>query len=130
MVNTPHDLYRQVLAETGDRITAIRLIRERFGLDLTQAKEVMIQAEGWANSLKEHQDELADALEREINRGGPRVRLTNFQKRSRFLLRLVGTGARCVGFRLPVPADEWECLWRDEDACRPGLSVPNAVGRG
>jgi ribosomal protein L7/L12 len=59
---TPHDLFRQVLADTGDRITAIRMIRERFGLGLAKAKEVMLQAEGMAATLDEHQERLAEAL--------------------------------------------------------------------
>ena len=50
------DDLKQVIAETGDRIAAIRLIRERFGLDLVQAKEVMLQAEGTARSLAEHEE--------------------------------------------------------------------------
>ena len=69
-MDTPHDMFRRVLAETGDRITAIRLIRQQFGLDLVQAKEVMIQAEGWAASLSEYQEGLADALERRAPAAG------------------------------------------------------------
>jgi len=52
-MESPHDHFRRVVAETGDRIAAIRSIRERFGLDLRQAKEVMLQAEGTASSLAE-----------------------------------------------------------------------------
>jgi hypothetical protein len=60
---TPHEVSREVLAVTGDRIAAIRTIRGRFGLDPKQAKEVMLQAEGTASSLDEHQQRIADALE-------------------------------------------------------------------
>jgi HTH-type transcriptional regulator/antitoxin MqsA len=63
-MTTPHELFREVFGSTGDRIAALRAIRERFGLDLRQAKEVMLQAEGMATSLDEHQERLADALER------------------------------------------------------------------
>lgn len=44
-MSTPHDLFRQVLADTGDRIAAIRAIRHRFGLDTRQAKEVVLAAD-------------------------------------------------------------------------------------
>lgn len=60
---TPHEVFREVFSSTGDRIAAIRIIRERFGLDLKQAKEVMLQAEGTASSLDEHLDRIADTLE-------------------------------------------------------------------
>jgi hypothetical protein len=65
-METPHDLFRQTLAATGDRIAAIRSIRERFGLDLRQAKEVMLQAEGTAASLAEHEERIAAALEQAL----------------------------------------------------------------
>jgi hypothetical protein len=63
-MDNPHDLFRDVIATTGDRIAAIRAIRERFGLDLRSAKEVMYQAEGTAASLDEHQAQLVEGLER------------------------------------------------------------------
>jgi hypothetical protein len=63
-MESPHDYFRRVVADTGDRIAAIRAIRERFGLDLRQAKEVMLQAEGTAASLDEHEGRIAAALER------------------------------------------------------------------
>ena len=62
-MDNPHDLFREVFRATGDRIAAIRAIRERFGLDLRSAKEVMHQAEGTASSLDEHQAKLVKALE-------------------------------------------------------------------
>ena len=61
-MDTPHNVFRQVMADTGNWIAAIRIIRERFGLDLGQAKEVMLQAEGTAASLHEHQERLADSI--------------------------------------------------------------------
>jgi hypothetical protein len=63
-MESPHAHFRRVVAETGDRIMAIRAVRERFGLDLRQAKEVMLQAEGTAASLAEHEERIAVALER------------------------------------------------------------------
>ena len=64
-MDNPHALFREVIAATGDRIAAeIRAIRERFGLDLRSAKEVMHQAEGTAASLDEHQARLVEGLKR------------------------------------------------------------------
>jgi hypothetical protein len=61
-METPHDHFRRVVADTGHRIAAIRAIRKRFGLDLRQAKEVMLQAEGTATSLAEHEERIAAAM--------------------------------------------------------------------
>ena len=47
-MNSPEALFRDVVAETGDRITAIRAIRERFGVTRRQAQDVMCQVEGTA----------------------------------------------------------------------------------
>jgi hypothetical protein len=58
-LETPHGVFLQTLAATGDRIAAIRTIHERFGLDPRQAKEVMLQAEGTVNSLDEHEERVA-----------------------------------------------------------------------
>jgi hypothetical protein len=67
-MGTPHDLFREVIASTRDRIAAILAIRAQFGLDLAHAKEVMLQAEGTAASLDEHQAGLASALAGELRR--------------------------------------------------------------
>jgi ribosomal protein L7/L12 len=67
-MDSPHELFRDVLTATGDYIAAIRAIREHFGLDLRSAKEVMYQAEGTATSLDEHHAKLAEALEQEFDR--------------------------------------------------------------
>jgi ribosomal protein L7/L12 len=66
-MDNPHSLFREVIAATGDRIAAIRAIRERFGLDLRSAKEVMLQAEGTASSLDEHQAKFVEAVERALD---------------------------------------------------------------
>lgn len=63
-MDDPHALFREVIAATGDQIAAIRAIRERFGLDLRSAKEVMLQAEGTAASLDEHQANFVEGLKR------------------------------------------------------------------
>lgn len=65
-------MVRRVMADTGDRIAAIRVHRERFGLDLRQSKEVKFQAEGTAPSLDEHQERLAEAVERALREQGER----------------------------------------------------------
>ena len=61
-----HDLFRQTYAATFDRIAALKAVRVRFGLDLRQAKEVMLQAEGTAVSVEEHEERIAVALERAL----------------------------------------------------------------
>ncbi len=63
-MDSPVELFREVIKATGDRFAAIRAIRESFGLDLQSAKEVMHQAEDPAWSLDEHQARIAEALER------------------------------------------------------------------
>ncbi len=61
---TPHELFRETLATNNrDFIAAIKAIREQFGMNLRQAKEVMLQVEGTATSLDEHEERLAFALE-------------------------------------------------------------------
>jgi hypothetical protein len=63
LMDTPQELCRQVLASGRGPIEAIRAIWERFGLDLRQAKEVMLEAKGVPSSLDEHQQRLVPALE-------------------------------------------------------------------
>jgi ribosomal protein L7/L12 len=65
-MDNPHALFQEVIAATGDRIAAIRAIREHFGLDLRSAKEVMYQAEGTAASPDEHQARLVEGFERAL----------------------------------------------------------------
>ena len=45
-MDTPIDIFRRIVADTGDRVAAIRSVRERFGFNRRQAQEVMIQVEG------------------------------------------------------------------------------------
>lgn len=61
-----HDLFRGTLSATGDRIAALKAVRMRFGLDLRQAKEVMLQAEATATSVDEHEKHIAEVLEQVI----------------------------------------------------------------
>ena len=61
---TPHELFRETVASTDhDYIAAIKAIRVRFGLNLRQAKEVMIQSDGTADSLDEHEESLISIVE-------------------------------------------------------------------
>lgn len=63
-MKSPHDLYREIVAETNDVIAGIRAVRSQFGMSLSEAKEVMLQADGIASSLSEHQKNLAPDLEK------------------------------------------------------------------
>jgi ribosomal protein L7/L12 len=60
---SPEEIFRQVLADGLGDVAAIRTVRVLFGLDLRQAKEVLIQARGWAASLEEYQNQIADWIE-------------------------------------------------------------------
>ncbi|GAA0754109.1 hypothetical protein GCM10009107_30260 [Ideonella azotifigens] len=53
-----------MLDETSDPVAAIRAVREVFGLSVSEAKNVWIQATGQAAGLDEHQEKLAAALPR------------------------------------------------------------------
>ena len=59
----PTDVYRMAAADGFDPITVLRLLRKVFSLSLLQAKEVMVTAQGSANSLDEHQEKLASSVE-------------------------------------------------------------------
>lgn len=64
MASNPRKLFRRVLDETKDPVAAIRAVREVFGLSVSEAKEVWLQATGQAATLNEHQEHLAAALPR------------------------------------------------------------------
>jgi hypothetical protein len=64
MTSNTRKLFRKVLDETSDPVAAIRAVREVFGLSVSDAKDVWIQATGQAASLSEHQEQLAAALPR------------------------------------------------------------------
>ncbi|WP_143047858.1 hypothetical protein [Variovorax sp. YR266] len=55
--------FEQVLASTGDPVSAIRAVRESFGLSLPEAKELWLQSTGASDSLNGHQAKLASQLE-------------------------------------------------------------------
>src|SRR5262249_14674602 len=61
---SPHEVYRRVMADGAGEIEAIRTIRVLYGLDLREAKEVMVQAEGWGASLSKHQARFVEPAER------------------------------------------------------------------
>jgi hypothetical protein len=64
MTSNPRKLFRKVLDETSDPLAAIRAVRDVFGLSVSDAKEVWLQATGQAANLNEHQEKLAEALPR------------------------------------------------------------------
>jgi hypothetical protein len=59
---TPHEIYIQVSKDTNNHLLGIPVICQIFGLDLSQAKEVMLQANGTAPSLYAHLDHLAQMI--------------------------------------------------------------------
>jgi hypothetical protein len=65
-MKSPHDVYREAVAETQDPMAGIRAVRATFGMSVSEAKEVMLQADGKAKSLSEHQVRLAPALEKAL----------------------------------------------------------------
>jgi hypothetical protein len=62
--SSPEDLYREAVRSGVDPITRIRMIRTVCDLSLREAKEVLVRAEGLAESLDEHQAKLAENLVR------------------------------------------------------------------
>jgi hypothetical protein len=60
--SSPEDVYREAGRRGVDPITRIRLIRAVYSLSLVQAKEVVVRAEEWAESLDRHQDKIAEDL--------------------------------------------------------------------
>ncbi len=58
----PAAIYLAAKEDGVDRIARIRLLRELFGMSLTEAKETIVAAEGTAPSLTDHQDRLLPAL--------------------------------------------------------------------
>lgn len=64
-MNTPREVFLQILGETQNPLAALKTTRERFGLSLAQAKEVWFQATG-AGSLSEHQQKLAPIVEQAL----------------------------------------------------------------
>jgi hypothetical protein len=62
------EVYRAAVRHGVDAITMYRLIRSVFSLGFAEAKEIIIRGQGWANSLGEYQDKIADWLELEAKR--------------------------------------------------------------
>jgi ribosomal protein L7/L12 len=52
------EVFRTMQADGVGAVEAIRNIRELFGLSLLEAKEVMVQAEGWEGSLGDYQEQV------------------------------------------------------------------------
>ena len=61
---SPEVVYWVAERDGMDNITMFRLIRSVFSLELTEAKQIIIRAKGWANSLEEYEDRIADILEK------------------------------------------------------------------
>lgn len=61
---TPHDVYRAAVAD-GFRSfpECIKMLIDVFGVSLTRAKEIHLQADGIAESLDQYQESLIPALE-------------------------------------------------------------------
>jgi hypothetical protein len=65
---SPDEVY-QVAARDGiDFATMFRLIRSVFALSFVEAKEVIVIGQGWASSLKEYQDQIADEFASELEK--------------------------------------------------------------
>jgi hypothetical protein len=65
-MKSPLDVYRETVAETKDPKAGLRAVRATFGMSVSEAKEVMLQAEGAAKSLSDHQARLAIDLEKAL----------------------------------------------------------------
>jgi hypothetical protein len=61
---SPEDVYREAVENGVDPITRIRLIRAVFSLSPGEAKEVVVRAQGEAESLDQHQGKIAEHLSR------------------------------------------------------------------
>ena len=59
---SPHEVYYAAIKDMVDPITMYRLLRSVFHLSLIEAKEIIIVAEGEANSLLEHQDKIGEIM--------------------------------------------------------------------
>ena len=60
--SSPEDVYREASRDGIDPIGRIRLIAAVYSLSPGQAKEVVVRAEGEAESLDRHQDQIAEDL--------------------------------------------------------------------
>lgn len=61
MPSKPRHLFRRILKETGNPVSAIRAVREVYGLSLAEAKAVWMESVGQTGELSDHQHELAAA---------------------------------------------------------------------
>jgi hypothetical protein len=64
---SPLGVLRKARLDGLDKITCVRLIREVFGLDLAQAKDVLLRSDG-GRGIIEHQQELLDAVSEALDR--------------------------------------------------------------
>ncbi|RYG64740.1 hypothetical protein EON80_18675 [bacterium] len=63
---TPHQVYRQGESVGLDFLQRLRMLRAVFGLGLAQAKEVMIQADGFEGTLSDYQETLLPVIVAEV----------------------------------------------------------------
>jgi hypothetical protein len=61
---SPAQVNLEAVHDNLDRITRIRLIRTVFSLTLGEAKEVLVVSEGWATSLDQHLETIAQQIEK------------------------------------------------------------------
>ena len=61
--STAERVFRAAVEDGLDAITRVRLVRAVFALSPRQAKEVMVRAEGRADSLDQYQERIAQAIE-------------------------------------------------------------------
>lgn len=58
------DVCRSVLAAGESRLTAMKVLHSVFALDAMATKEIMLRAEGTAQSIDEHEGRIAEAMDK------------------------------------------------------------------
>jgi hypothetical protein len=60
--SSPTQVYLESVRDNVDNITRIRLIRSVFSLSMREYKEVWVRAEGIAESLEQHEENIFEIL--------------------------------------------------------------------
>ena len=60
--STPTQVYLEAVRDKIDNITRVRLIRSVFSLTLREYKEVWVRAEGIAESVEQHEENIFESL--------------------------------------------------------------------
>lgn len=63
---SPEQVYRSAEADGMEWLTRLIMLQSVFGCSLIEAKEFSIIADGEATSLSEHQEKLAEGLEKAL----------------------------------------------------------------